>query len=89
MKFEGVAKVGDYIRGYDFKPMRGRGDCFIEGKVITLTSEYGYDAYKIEIDRAVFDDKELPKEELQKFGFVPFQTSFGEFDGRVINLSRL
>ena len=88
LKFENVAKVGDYIRGYDFKPFKGRGDCYVEGTVLAITEEYGYKAFKIEIERAMFDDKLLPKEELQKFSFVPMETSFGEFDGRVMNLSR-
>ena len=88
LKFENVAKVGDYIRGYDFKPFKGRGDCYVEGTVLAITEEFGYKAFKIEIERAMFDDKLLPKEELQKFSFVPMETSFGEFDGRVMNLSR-
>ena len=33
MKFENIAKVGDYIRAYDFKPCRGREDAYIEGIV--------------------------------------------------------
>lgn len=89
LKFEKAAQVGDYIRGYDFKPMVGRGDCFIEGEVLSITEEFGYKAFKVAIKRVVFDDKVLPKKELQKFGFIPMETSFGEFDGRVINMSRL
>ena len=39
---------GDVIRAYDFKPMQGREDCFIEGEVIDAHStEQGYQAYKI------------------------------------------
>ena len=33
LKFERVATVGDIIRAYDFKPMAGRDDAFIEGIV--------------------------------------------------------
>ena len=33
LKFEGIANVGDIIRAYDFKPMAGRDDAFIEGVV--------------------------------------------------------
>jgi len=36
LKFTGVAKVGDIIRAYDFKPCAGRDDAFIEGDVIDL-----------------------------------------------------
>ena len=87
LKFENVAKVGDYIRGYDFKPFKGRGDCYVEGTVLEINSDYGYKAYQIQLERAVFGDKEVPKNELQKYSWIPMETSFGEFDGRVMNLS--
>ena len=31
-------KIGDKIRSYDFKPMRGRGDCYMDG-VVTRVSD--------------------------------------------------
>ena len=34
LKFEGKFAVGDYIRAYDFEPMRGRPDRFIEGVIV-------------------------------------------------------
>ena len=40
--------VGQYIRGYDFKPMRGREDCYVEGEVLEFNAidKSGYNAYR-------------------------------------------
>jgi hypothetical protein len=79
---------GDVIRAYDFKPMVGREDCFIEGEVIDAHStEQGYQAYKIRVTR----DSWEPEGEQGRKGiemFVPWRVSFNEFQGRVMNLSR-
>jgi hypothetical protein len=91
LKFEKAAFPGDIIRGYDFKPMAGRNDCYVEGKVIELTNEMGYKAFKVECTKDVFDGKEQDRGEYSRVGqivFVPLETSFMEFDARIINLSR-
>ena len=88
---------GDVIRAYDFKPMTGREDCFIEGLVLdTNNTEQGYQAYKIRVVRDVFDGKEftelaykeVEKHRVGEIVFVPWKVSFMEYQGRVINLSR-
>jgi len=44
------ARQGDTIRAYDFKPMTGREDCYIEGRVVDVNNtEQGYQSYKIEV----------------------------------------
>lgn len=79
---------GDIIRGYDFKPMVGRDDCFIEGEVLDRNNnEMGYQAYKVRVTRdswAEGDDKGRVGKEF----FIPWRVSFSEYQGRVINLSR-
>ena len=79
---------GDVIRAYDFKPMVGREDCFIEGEVLdTNNTEQGYQAYKIRVTRDSWSDNE----DAGRVGiemFVPWRVSFSEFQGRVMNLSR-
>ena len=79
---------GDTIRAYDFKPMVGREDCFIEGEVVDAHStEQGYQAYKIRVTRDSWSDAE----DAGRVGhemFVPWRVSFSEFQGRIINLSR-
>ena len=91
LKFEKVAKVGDFIRAYDFKPMKGREDCFVEGKILEVTNEMGYKAFKIQVTKDVFDGKEFTERRngcrVGQGVFVPLQVSFMEYDARIINLS--
>lgn len=79
---------GDVIRAYDFKPMTGREDCFIEGTVVDAHStEQGYQAYRIRVTRDSWSDAK----DAGRVGhemFVPWRVSFSEFSGRVMNLSR-
>jgi len=82
-------RPGDIIRAYDFKPMVGREDCFIEGQVLdTNNTENGYQAYKI---RVVNDSWRADDNDQGRIGiemFVPWRVDFNEFQGRIINLSR-
>lgn len=91
LKFENIAKVGDTIRAYDFKPMVGRSDCFVEGKVLAVDNSQGYKAFKIRVTKDVFDGKEYTAfgygSRVTKEVFVPMQVSFMEYDARIINLS--
>lgn len=89
LKFEKVATVGDYIRAYDFKPMRGRLDCYVEGEVLTITNEQGYKAFKIKVRNDVYNGT-MDETEGSRNGkevFVPMEVSFMEYDSRIINLS--
>jgi len=84
--------VGQKIRGYDFKPMDGRGDCYVEGIVTEFNAiaKCGYNAYKILVTKDVFDGKDQPKgkgSRVDQNVFVPWRTDFSEFQGRVMNLS--
>lgn len=85
---------GDVIRAYDFKPMAGRDDCFIEGTVVDAHSnEQGYQAYKILVTKDHFGNdrvstKSGPDNRVGIEMFVPWRTSFMEFQGRIMNLSR-
>jgi hypothetical protein len=86
-------QVKDTIRAYDFKPMLGRTDCFVEGVVLERNNtEHGYQAYKIRVTRDVFDGKEFTERgrgsRVGEIVFVPWRVSFMEYQGRVINLSR-
>jgi len=86
LKFATIAQVGDTIRAYDFKPMMGREDCFVEGVVRKIDNK-GYDCYIIEVTKDSWSDAE-DKGRVGKEVFVPFEVSFMEFDARVMNLSR-
>ena len=92
LKFEKVATVGDIIRAYDFAPCAGRDDAFIEGVVIDANNdEQGFKAFKVKVTVDKFLKFETEPNEDNRIGtimYVPMQTSFMEFDHRVLNMSR-
>lgn len=83
---------GDTIRAYDFKPMVGREDCYVEGEVVDAHStEQYFQAYKIRVTKDVFGGEVQPEGEHSRVGeivFVPWKVDFMEYQGRVMNLSR-
>lgn len=85
-------KQGDVIRSYDFKPMVGREDCYVEGEVVDANStEQYFQAYKIKVTKDVFGGENLSKGKHSRVGqivFVPWRVDFMEYQGRVMNLSR-
>lgn len=91
LKFANIAQVGQTIRAYDFKPMKGRSDCYVEGVVLDVTREMGYAAYKIECTKDFYGDEgSLPKGKGSRVGltvYVPHQVDFMEYDARIMNLS--
>jgi hypothetical protein len=93
LKFAGIAKVGDVIRAYDFKPCAGRDDAFIEGIVEQANcNEPGFNCFKVTVTADKFnkfETKPNKKNRVGKIMFVPHQTSFMEFDFRIINLSEV
>lgn len=86
LKFSNIAQVGDTIRAYDFKPMVGREDCFVEG-VVSKIDNRGYDCFVIVVTKDSWSDAE-DAGRVGKEVSVPFEVSFREFDARVMNLSR-
>jgi hypothetical protein len=90
LKFKKAANVGDVIRAYDFKPMVGREDCFVEGKVVdSCNKDHGYDAFKIIVSKEIFGGENVTDNLVGKFVYVPHEVSFMEYDARIINLSSI
>jgi hypothetical protein len=91
LKFTNIAKVGDIIRAYDFKPCAGRDDAFVEGVVENANcTEPGFKCFKITVtaDKFLkFETKANKKNRVGQIVFVPHETSFMEFDSRILNLS--
>ena len=91
MKFSNIAKVGQTIRAYDFKPMTGREDCFVEGVVeVVNDNTMGYRAFKITATKDVWAGESQPKGKHSRVGkivFVPHEVDFMEYDARIMNLS--
>jgi len=85
LKFEGKFNVGDVIRAYDFEPMQGRGDSFIEGKIVKLEADgLYYKAYVIEATRKVCNGKEYTNFDSGRC-FVPYETSM-DYDHRIFKI---
>lgn len=83
LKFENTAQIGDVIKAYDFNPeMFGEEPApYILGKVIEKgMTPAGYYAYSIEITE---DSGKLSGGRVGDTGYVPFETSFMEYDNRV------
>jgi hypothetical protein len=85
-------RKGDVIRSYDFKPMVGRPDCYVEGTVVDANNtEQGYDAYKITVTLDHFGDQVSNEANencrVARTVFVPKEVMFNDYPGRVINLS--
>ena len=75
------ANVGDVVRSYDFKPMEGRGDCYIEGIVV----EKGAGHYKIAVQNRVFDGmSEAPA--VGEYVITHFEQLFMEYESRIMKL---
>ena len=92
MKAEKFAK-NDVIRSYDFKPMYGRPDCFVEGTVLEMTNEPGYEAIKIRVLVDQFDGKRFDERgrgsRVGEVILVPVEVQFMEYPGRIMNLTRI
>lgn len=82
-----IVKTGDVIRSYDFKPMDGRNDLYVEGKVIQLTNKHGYDAYEITVTKDSWTSEGYSR--VGEIVLVPVKVFYNDYPGRVINLSRI
>jgi len=56
LKFEGI-EVGTKIRAYDFVPMKGREECYVEGVIVRFDSQT-YKGYIIECTYDSWNDHE-------------------------------
>lgn len=86
LKFEGKFKEGDYIRAYDFEPIRGRLDSYIEGVVVEIVDDLKslpYKAYKIKLEQSVRSGNIERSDGTMLY--VPMETS-RDYDHRIIAL---
>lgn len=81
LKFENIAHIGQVIRAYDFKPMVGREDVFVEGTVVDINDNGGYKAFVIRCTKDTHDKR------VGEYVYVPMEVSFLEYDSRIMNLS--
>ena len=85
LKFEGLADVGDFIRAYDFKPMIGRPDCFVEGAVSGIQGHRGWVEYVIVCTKDSMADGKWSR--VGETVFVPMEVSeCSEWDNRIMKI---
>lgn len=84
LKYENSFEIGDRIRAYDFQPMEGRNECYLEGVIVDTTTEPGYRAFVVECDTDVFDGLMHDTRIGHKI-FVPMETS-NDYDGRITSV---
>jgi hypothetical protein len=76
-----TAQIGDTIRSYDFQPMEGRGQCFVEGIVI---NKHDF-MYEIAVQKRVWDD-ELEAVQSGETVQTPWSMVMGEYEDRITKL---
>ena len=75
------ANIGDTVRSWDFKPMEGRGDCYVEG--IVFKKEDGL--YHIAVQNRMFNGEEVGAQSGEMVT-TAFETLFMEWAGRITKL---
>lgn len=85
LKFEGKFPNGTHVRAYDFEPLRGRMDSYIEGILNgEFTDENGVKFLLVECTHDVHGGKQY----LDRVGYtvrVPMETSM-DYDHRIIEV---
>ena len=94
LRYEGLFKVDDHIRAYDFEPRVGALDRFLEGWVRgTTTTPGGAKVYVVDVYRDSVPGAHrltLPDSDIDPCGrvgdecYVPMGLAWFEFDGRVV-----
>jgi hypothetical protein len=85
LMYEGLANIGDTIRGYDWTPCEERESSYIEGVVTAMgKTKMGFDAYTIKLTKRVLggNDKTNSRGGLRKGTtfYVPFQTTEDKYE---------
>ena len=70
-------RIGQEIKAFDFPPMADRPDLFVQGRIISIPKDRGYDCYEVAASHVSSSHYKLGVSV-----FVPFET-FIEFDNRV------
>lgn len=90
LRHAGRFTVGQQIRGYDFPPMLGRGDSYLEGTVLEANymHPHGFACYRIKIENRVFGGKAETVEAGEE-GYVPHEVALMEYEHRIIPLNQI
>ena len=96
MKFESVAKIGEFIKAMDFRPMEDRDDSFVIGKIISKGRMFANSRSNIDDDRPVIGARryigegytiecvfDTEGERVRREIGVPFEVGMTDWDDRV------
>ena len=82
LKFEDDVWIGDTIRAYDFEPLPGRVECYVEGIVQRTSSEYGAKCFVINCSKDSLANDPYTGGRVGKEVFVPMETSL-DYNARI------
>lgn len=92
LKFENTANIGDKIKSFDFPPMPGRDDSFLEGRVVAKGPIYGEidgrkvymcEGYTVYVTNSVSGSDKYDMSRIGTECYVPFEMDMIEYDERV------
>jgi len=82
LKFEGL-EIGQQIKAFDFEPMKGRPDKFIEGQITGISTDVGYNAFVVRCSKDSWDDNGDTKgSRVGQVVYVPMETPM-DYDERI------
>lgn len=91
LKFESLAKIGDVIKAFDFKPMEGRDNYFLTGIVTAKGNMYREvedglkvfigKGYTVKVIGGDAESVEMGRKNIEMY--VPYEVDFMEYDDRV------
>ena len=88
LKFEGKFKESECIRAYDFQPLSGRPDCFVEGVIERISEERGYKAFVIKCNKDVYcgEPQSGVHSRVGREVFIPMEVGSSDYDHRVFSV---
>lgn len=83
--FENQIEIGQRVRAFDFQPMKGREDCYVEGRVTGISIEHGFKAFVVRCDKDSWDsDGDNKGSRVGQAIIVPMEVDFMEYDERIV-----
>jgi len=88
LKFEDKVEICQRVRAFDFQPMKGREDCYIEGRVTGISIDNGVKAFVVRCSKDSWDELDGGGK-FSRVGhavLVPMEVAFMEYDNRIVVL---
>lgn len=83
--FENKVEIGQRVRAFDFQPMEGRRDCYVEGRVTGISIEHGFKAFVVRCDvDSLYGSEGVSHSRVGQAILVPMEVDFMEYDNRIV-----